>query len=216
MEALSIIEDPATAEAALDPIRSSLLAALREPASATMLANRLGLPRQKVNYHLKTLEGFGLVSLVEERRKGNVTERLLQANAASFVISPVALLELAPDPTEGRDRLSARWLVALAARLIRDVGTLITGAAAAKQKLSTFALDGEVRFKNAADRAAFIEDLSSQIGQLVQKYHEPAAASGRKHRIVLAIHPSVKKEAENSAALVRRTQTIRTEQGEHS
>lgn len=47
---IAVIEDPAAAEASLDPMRARLLAALAEPASATMLAARVGLPRQKVNY----------------------------------------------------------------------------------------------------------------------------------------------------------------------
>jgi DNA-binding transcriptional ArsR family regulator len=50
-----------------------------------MLAARVGLARQKVNYHLKALERHGLVELVEERRKGNVNERMLRATAASYV-----------------------------------------------------------------------------------------------------------------------------------
>ena len=121
---VAVIEDPAAAEAALDPARARLLAQLTEPASATMLAAAVGLPRQKVNYHLRTLERHGLVELVEERRKGNVTERLLRATAASYVISPAALAAVAPDPARAPDRLSARWLLALAAQLVRDVGDL--------------------------------------------------------------------------------------------
>ena len=120
MEDVAVIEDPAAAEISLDPIRSRLLAELATPGSATTLAARIGLPRQKVNYHLRALEHHGLVHLVEERRKGNVTERLMQATAASYVISPNALPTVAPDPTRAPDRLSARWLLTLAARLVAD------------------------------------------------------------------------------------------------
>src|SRR4249919_3621424 len=74
---IEVIEDPAAAEASLDPIRTRILLELAEPGSATQLAARVGLPRQKVNYHLKALERHGLVELVEERRRGNVTERIL-------------------------------------------------------------------------------------------------------------------------------------------
>src|SRR5262252_11113214 len=102
---VTVIEDPAAAEASLDPIRARLLAALVEPGSATMLAARVGLPRQKVNYHLHELERHGLVELVEERRKGNMTERVLRATASSYVISPAALSPLAPDPARSPDRL---------------------------------------------------------------------------------------------------------------
>ena len=88
---IAVIENAAAAEVALDPIRARLLADLAQPRSATMLGVRFGLPRQKINYHLKALERHGLVELVEERRKGNVNERLLRATAASYVISPLAL-----------------------------------------------------------------------------------------------------------------------------
>lgn len=189
---VAIIEDPAAAEVSLDPVRARLLAELAEPASATMLAARIGLPRQKVNYHLKALERHGLVELIEERRKGNVTERVMRATAASFVISPAALAAVAPDPARAPDQLSARWLLALAAQLVRDVGTLISGAARARRKTATFAIDGQVRFASAADRAAFATELAEAVTALVSRYHDETAEGGREHRVVVALHPSVR------------------------
>ncbi|MEV7871877.1 helix-turn-helix domain-containing protein [Streptomyces sp. NPDC088124] len=190
---VTVIEDPAAAAASLDPMRARLLAELAAgPASATMLAGRVGLPRQKVNYHLKALERHGLVELADERRRGNVTERMMRATAASYVISPLALAAVQPDPARFRDQLSARWLLAVAARLVRDVGSLITGAARARKRLATYALDGEVRFASAADRAAFVEELTLGVTALMAKYHVEQAGSGRDHRIVVALHPTVK------------------------
>jgi DNA-binding transcriptional ArsR family regulator len=190
---VTVIEDSAAAAVSLDPTRSRLLAELAAgPASAAMLAGRVGLPRQKVNYHLKALERHGLVELAGERRKGNVTERLMRATAASYVISPLALASVQPDPDRFRDQLSARWLLALGARLVRDVGSLITGAAKARKRLATYALDGEVRFASAADRAAFVQELAGAVTALVSKYHEESAEHGRDHRIVVAVHPSAK------------------------
>ena len=192
MEDVAVIEDPAAAEVSLDPIRARLLAELSEPGSATMLAAKVGLPRQKVNYHLKTLEAHGLVEMIEERRKGNVNERIMRATAASYVISPAALASVEPDPGRSPDQLSASWLLAVAARLVRDLGTLVTGAAKARKRLATFAIDGEVRFASAADRAAFAEELARAVTGLVSKYHDESAKNGRDHRIVVAVHPSVK------------------------
>ncbi|GAV43028.1 ArsR/SmtB family transcription factor [Streptomyces acidiscabies] len=190
---VTVIENPEAAAATLDPIRARLLAELAAgPASAAMLAGRVGLPRQKVNYHLKALEKHGLVELAGERRKGNVTERLMRATAASYVISPLALAEVQPDPDRFRDQLSARWLLALGARLVRDVGSLITGAAKARQGLATYALDGEVRFASAAERAAFVQELTAGVSALIRKYDAPHAESGRDHRIVLGLHPTLK------------------------
>ncbi|MEV0265695.1 helix-turn-helix domain-containing protein [Streptomyces sp. NPDC050617] len=192
---VTVIEDPAAAEISLDPIRARLLAELVEPASAAMLAAKVGLARQKVNYHLKALERHGLIELFGERRKGSVTERLMRATAASYVISPLALAEVQPDPARFRDQFSARWLLAVAARLVRDAGALITGAAKSRKRLATFALDGEVRFASAADRAAFVEELTRGVSALVGKYHSESAEGGREHRLVIAVHPAVKAEA---------------------
>ncbi|SEE74185.1 Helix-turn-helix domain-containing protein [Arthrobacter alpinus] len=194
---VAVIENAAAAEATLDPIRARLLAELRVPASAASVAARMGLPRQKVNYHLKMLELHGLVTLVDEKRRGNVTERIMGATARSYVISPAALPEVAPDPAYEPNRLSARWMLAVAARLVKDVGTLITGADRANQRLATFALDGEITFATAADRAAFVAELAASAAQLAQKYHSGSATGGRKHRLVVALHPSVKVTAES-------------------
>ncbi|GII81441.1 transcriptional regulator [Sphaerisporangium rufum] len=186
---VAVIDDPAAAEVSLDPVRARLLAELAAPASATALAARVGLPRQKVNYHLKALERHGLVELVEERRKGNVTERVMRATAVSYVISPSVLAAVAPDPDHAPDRVSARWLLALATRLVRDVGELVAGAARARRKVATFAIDGRVRFASAADRAAFAEDLAAAFTALAGRYHDETAEGGRDHRVIVALHP---------------------------
>ena len=191
---VAVIDDPAAAEASLDPTRARLLAELGEPSSATMLAARIGLSRQNVNYHLKALERHGLVELVEERKKGNCTERFLRATAASYVISPTALAAVRPDPSRAPDRLSARWLLAVASRLVQDVGELIGGATKAQKRVATFAMDGEVRFASAADRAAFAEELARTVTALVGKYHDETAERGRDHRVIVAVHPSITSE----------------------
>src|SRR6266404_310009 len=85
---IQVIDDPAAATVALEPIRSRLLSELAAPASAATLATRVGLARQKVNYHLHALEAHGLVRLAQERKWGGLTERLLVATAASYVVSP--------------------------------------------------------------------------------------------------------------------------------
>jgi DNA-binding transcriptional ArsR family regulator len=188
---VAVIEDPAAAEVSLDPVRGRLLAALAEPGSASTLAPQAGVSRQKANYHLRALERHGLVELVEERRKGNCIERVLQATAAAYVISPAALAAVAPDPDRSPDQLSARWLIALAARLVREVGELATRAAAAGKGFGTFAIDSEIRFASAADRAEFAAELSDAVERLIAKYHDEAAETGRKHRLVVGLHPSI-------------------------
>jgi len=104
------------------------------------------------------------------------------------VISPAAMAAVAPDPGRAPDRLSARWLLALAGRLVRDVGALITGATQTQQRVATYALDGEIRFATPDDRAAFAAELTDSVTKLISKYH---SETGRKHRIVIAVHPAL-------------------------
>jgi DNA-binding transcriptional ArsR family regulator len=191
---VTVIDNPAAAEASLDPIRARLLAELAQPGSASTLAARVGLSRQKANYHLRELERHGLVELVEERRKGNCTERVLQATAASYVISPTALSAVAPDPSREPDQRSARWLLAVAGRLVREVGELITRSGAAGQPLATLGIDSEVRFASASDRAAFAVELAEVVNALIARYHDETAPGGRDHRFVVALHPKITKE----------------------
>ncbi len=189
MNDIQVIDDPAVATVALEPLRTRLLSELAEPASAATLASRVGVARQKVTYHLNALEAHGLVRLAGERRWGGLTERLLVATAASYVVSPGALGPIAVDPDREVDRLSAGYLIALGARVIREVGDLVRRATATDKRLATLAVDTEVRFRSAADRAAFSHELTEAITHLVSRYHDAAAPGGRAHRLVVVAHP---------------------------
>ncbi len=186
---LQVIDDPAAATSALEPIRSRLLSELAVPASAATLATRVGLGRQKVNYHLHALEAHGLVRLAGERKWGGLTERLVVATAASYVVSPKALGPIAVNPERQVDRLSARYLIALGARIIREVADLVGRAEKAGKRLATLAVETDVVFRSASDRAAFSRELTEAIATLVAKYHDPAAPGGRPHRLVVVAHP---------------------------
>jgi DNA-binding transcriptional ArsR family regulator len=190
---LEVIEDPAAAVVALDPIRTRLLAELATPGSAASLAGRVGLTRQKVNYHLRALEAHGLVRPIEERRWGGLVERRVVASAASYVVSPAAMGKAASDPARTSDRLSARYLIALAARVVREVGEILRASKEQGKHLATLAIDTEVRFRNPAERAAFTAELTHAITGLVARYHDATAPGGRSHRLVLVAHPSPRK-----------------------
>lgn len=184
-----VIDDPAAAAVALEPVRSRLLAELSRPASAAALAGRVGIPRQKVNYHLRALEAHGLVRVAETRRWGGLTERLLVASAASYVVSPGAMGPAATDPARRADRLSAGYLIALAARAVREVGSLLRGAEDAGKHLATLSIDTEIRFRSPAERAAFTGELTQAVAALAARYHDEHAPGGRPHRLVVMAHP---------------------------
>jgi len=186
---VDVIDDPAAAVAALEPVRSRLLAELAKPASAAGLATRLGIPRQKVNYHLRALEAHQLVREAETRRWGGLTERLYVATATSYIVSPQALGPVAADPGRASDRLSASYLIALAARIVREVTGLWRAALRAEKRLATLSIDTEIRFASPADRAAFTQELTAAIAALAARYHNASAPGGRDHRLVLMAYP---------------------------
>lgn len=186
---VEVIAEPGAAVVALEPVRARLLAELREPASAAMLAGRVGLTRQKVHYHLRQLESHGLVERVETRRWGGLTEQLLVATAAAYVVSPAAMGAVASDPARARDRLSAAYVIALAARVVREVGGLARQAARQGVRLPVFGLDTEIRFRSPADRAGFADELTAAATSLAAKYHDEHAPDGRWQRLVVTVHP---------------------------
>jgi predicted ArsR family transcriptional regulator len=186
---VEVISDSRAAATALDPIRSRLLAELAEPASAAALASRMGLPRQKVNYHVRALAACKLVEAAGERPWGGLTEKLFVSSARSYVVSPEALGAVAADPARSGDRLAASYLIALGARIVREVGDLWCRARQADKHLATLAIDSEVRFASPTERAAFTGELTQAINDLVGRYHHPDAPGGRPHRLVLVSHP---------------------------
>jgi hypothetical protein len=153
------------------------------------LAGALGVHRSIAYRVVRTLEAHGLVRAAGERRWGGLTERLLVATAASYVVSPDALGPVATDPGRGPDRLSASYLIALAARIVREVGDLLRRSREIDKRLPTLSIDAEIQFRSAADRAAFGGELAAAVKQLAARYHDPSAPDGRRHRLVVVAHP---------------------------
>jgi len=187
---LMTIDDPAHAAAALHPLRLELLAALDAPDSAAGLARRLGLPRQRLNYHLRQLEGAGLVEAAGERRKRGCTERLVRAVARSYLISPATLGAVAADPDTVADRASSAYLVAVAARTIRELAAVREAARAADKSVPTLTVQADVRVASPEDQRAFAADLSAAVARVVAKYHDADAPDGRPFRVVAGAYPT--------------------------
>ena len=187
-----VLDDARGVGSLLSPLRRRLLSELgRAPDSAAGLARRLGLPRQKLNYHLRALERAGCVELLEERQRRGCVERALRVSARAFVIDPALLGALGADPAAIQDRLSSSYQIASAARLLRDLSELQRGAERARKTLPTITLETEVRFASAERRAAFAEELGAALARLSAKYHDDSPGS-RAFRFVLAGHPARK------------------------
>jgi DNA-binding transcriptional ArsR family regulator len=190
-EAIDVISNLTQAAALLDPTRLRLVEHLAEPHSAASLARKLKLPRQRVNYHLRELEKVGLVEMVEEKRRGNCIERIVRATARSYLIGPEALGRLGSEPGQVRDRLSSGYLIAVAARTIRDLAALRRRAESLGRRLATLTLETEIRFESSEARSAFAEELASMLAQLTVKYHRASSPGGRTFRFFLGGYPAV-------------------------
>jgi DNA-binding transcriptional ArsR family regulator len=188
----ALLDDLDTALLALAPIRRRILTALTEPASAAGLAEQLDMPRQKIGYHLRALEGAGLVRPAGERRKRGFTERLFVA-ARNYVFDP-ALMQAPPDPdaVDAQDRHAADHLISTASTIVRDVARMRQDAAAEGARLLTLTVEADVVFAAPADFDAFTEEVSAAVAALARKY---AAPSGRRYRLTAAAHPAVPKPA---------------------
>jgi len=186
--ALQIVQNPEKAAVLLQPGRLDLLVRLAEPDSAAGLARRLGIPRQKVNYHLRELEREGFVELFEERRKGNCIERVMRAAAHEFLIAPHA------GKAVTADRFSAAYLVSTMARVIRDLAAICLRAGKARKRVATLTLETEIRFATAESRSAFAEELTATVARLAHKYHDERAEGGRRFRLIAASYPALKLE----------------------
>ena len=123
------------------------------------------------------------------------------ATASSYVVSPSALGPVAPphDPARGMDRLSASYLIALAARVVREVGQLLRRSEELDKRLATLSIDTEVRFRSAEDRAAFSSELTAAVAALVSRYHDESAPGGRRHRLMIGAYPKPEEPKEKAS-----------------
>ena len=181
---IGLMEEGQQVRSALSPMRARLLELLREPASATELGQALGLPRQKINYHLRVLEAAGLVRLVETRARRGFTERVLQATADEFVVDPQ--LMASGSRVRSQDRFAAEHLIDVAADAVRDVSRLRSGAEQSGKRLLTFTVEADVGFADPADVHAFTNELAEAVAAVSARHSSPA---GRRYRVVVGGYP---------------------------
>jgi DNA-binding transcriptional ArsR family regulator len=185
---MSLVEEPARLRAALTPLRRQLLERLQQPASATQLATELGLPRQRLNYHLRALERAGLLELVEERARRGCTERIMRATATAYFVDPgVMTADESAAFTGIQDRYAAEHLVAAAAGTVRDVVRMQAAAEQSGTRLLTFTIEADVRFGQPGDVHDFTDALAAAFADTAARFD---TASGRAYRVVIGGHPA--------------------------
>jgi DNA-binding transcriptional ArsR family regulator len=192
---LDVVRGDERLRGALSPLRRTVLQALREPASATALAARLGESRQRVNYHVRELEKAGLVEVVEERARRGCTERVVRATARAVLIAPDVIGDLG---TVTQDRFAADMLLAVAARTVGDVARMRERADAQGRRLVTFTIEADVGFERPADIERFADALADQVAELAARFE--TGESRHRYRVIVGGHPLPKAEEHGEIA----------------
>jgi DNA-binding transcriptional ArsR family regulator len=186
---MHVVKNPRHAALLAAPIRQRILEALDEPGSATTVAARLRMPRQKIAYHVRQLEQHGFVKLVREEQRRGCTERFVQRTARHLVISNEVLGRAGLDPKRVGDKFSGEYLTALASRMAREVAEAQGAADRAGKRLATLSTEVDVRLRSPADRAAFAEELVDAIARVAARYHDDSHPDGRTYRVVAGAYP---------------------------
>jgi DNA-binding transcriptional ArsR family regulator len=192
------------AGALLHPLRQRLLSLSKEPASASELARRLGLPRQRVNYHVRKLESAGFLKPAGRARKGNMIEQKYVATARAYVLSPGLLGPIGADWRDIADTASADYLLALAEQVRSDVGRAAEEAETDGKRIATLSLKSQFRFDSLGQRTDFSNAVRTAVIDVIARYSSPnrlengRPGKGRPFRLVLACYP-VPTEADEAA-----------------
>jgi DNA-binding transcriptional ArsR family regulator len=193
---LALLDQPDEVRLALSPIRRRLLARLSRPASATELAGELGLGRQRLNYHLRALEGAGLLSLVETRRKRGCIERILVRTARAFIVDPDVVGRAGgKSPRAVQDRFAAEHLIGAAAGIVRNVTRMQARADERRQRLLTFTIETDVNVATPADLERFSSELANAVARAAARFNTPTG--GRRYRVVIGAHPAPRRSERN-------------------
>lgn len=188
---LAFVDSDAAVAAVAHPERRRLLQILADhPDSASGLAERLGEKRQRINYHVRSLEDAGLIELAEERPRRGLTEKIYRPVGRRFVIDPAILgdLDAGEELVEG-DRWAASYAIALASRTTREIAALHSKAGREGKRLATASMDTTVRIRTPKAMEAFVDDFARAIGAVVARHDDPATGA-RPFRVTSCSHPA--------------------------
>ena len=190
-----LVADMDRASALLHPLRLRILDALREPDSASGLARRFRLPRQKMNYHVRELARTHFLERAGQRRRRNMIERRYRTTAQGYVLSPELLGRMGLPQGQAEDVFSAAYLLGIMAVAQTELARASREASAQRKRLTTLSVSSELRFQSAEQRAKFAAELRRGVIELIGRYASPhtmangSAGAGRPYRLILGCYP---------------------------
>jgi DNA-binding transcriptional ArsR family regulator len=169
--------------AVADPLRLRIADRLaQQPSTATQIGEALGIPANKIHYHVRELERVGLVKLVETREKGGILEKYYRLVARELRV-PRALLRATP-PDEG---------MALAGDLLQAISqNFLRGFAQIQREQDwepgAFELSTAELMLTNEELHRLVEGFRGLLAPYEQR---PAPAGATPRTLVLLAHPSV-------------------------
>lgn len=142
------------------PYRIRILEAFdNKPASAKDISKRLGEPHGRVNYHIKTLAGVGILKLVDVHVKQGVLEKYYMPVAESILLDSSVIN---PEDTKLRDSFG-KATAAIFEKISREFYASVNNAAVTQSKKINY----DYEFYLTPEEA---EDLNQKIQGLVRDY----------------------------------------------
>ncbi|RMD89519.1 MAG: ArsR family transcriptional regulator [Alphaproteobacteria bacterium] len=185
---LQIITEERAAQAFLDPTRRMLASALRKPQSAAGLAQRFGLPRQRVNYHLRTLESLGMLELAGTRQKRNCTERMLRLTADAYCIDPGLLGELGRPTEPVNDRFGITAVILRLSRALSDIIARKRRAERDGRRFDSLCAEVTLGFRSRDEQQSFMIELQRFLKEKSESYRLDEDRKGRRLRVLVTAY----------------------------
>ncbi len=200
------ITERAHAAEVLQPLRLEILQLAREPASASEISQKLGLSRQRVNYHVRILARSGFLQRAGRRRRRNMIEQRYVASARAFLLSPELLGGVGADWRRVEDTAGAGYLLALNCQMGSDLVRVCRESGRTGERASALSLKSQFRFESSEQRERFERALEKAVVRVVTDHTSPnlkpdgSPGPGSPYRLVLGCYPYLPREAAGTPA----------------
>ncbi|NDI35321.1 winged helix-turn-helix domain-containing protein [Chengkuizengella sediminis] len=172
------------------PLKMEILQQLTESRSSSEVAKLIGEPPQKINYHIKKLEGVGLIQRVGHRNVRNLVEVLYETVAEQFVLSDDSKINNKLIQ-QMKDQGSLKYLFEMSEQMKQDTMKLMN-VVDESNHVPSATLDFTIKLSNEEQRKQFIDDYVQMIKKLVSKYNANGDESNEVFQAMIALYPHIK------------------------
>ncbi|NBI30000.1 ArsR family transcriptional regulator [Chengkuizengella sp. YPA3-1-1] len=177
------------------PFKLEILQHLIESRSSSEVAKLIGELPQKVNYHMKKLEGVGLIKRSGHRNVRNLVEVLYETVAEQFVLSDDSTInnELIQ---QMKDQGSLKYLFEMSEQMKQDTIKLMN-VVDESNHVPSATLDFTIKLSNEEQRKQFIDDYVQMMNKLASKYNTNEDESNEVFQAMIALYPRIKEGDEH-------------------